>query len=99
MPNIFVFQKSYIYFTLKCIREPIHVHFNEGKPADDGKSAKIWILSDGSLEIAKMGIYDSKHLSERFYTLLDFLKTNLENAKDEWIKRTGSIEYIDCINK
>lgn len=36
MPTIVKFGRFYIYFTKKCINEPIHIHFNEGKPSDDG---------------------------------------------------------------
>jgi hypothetical protein len=99
MPNIFQYLRSYIYFTVKCLHEPIHVHFNEKKPEDNGQSAKIWILSDGSLQIEKHGVYKNKNLKHKFESLMELMQTGVDEVEKMWLEKRGSIEYIDVVGR
>ena len=53
MPNLFRFRGYCLYFWSNEGTEPVHVHVALGRPQE--VSTKFWILSDGSVVLAKNG--------------------------------------------
>ncbi len=96
----------YIYFTVKCLKEPIHIHIHAKGPYDDGKSAKLWLLSNGEFREEHRGIFETKEYAKVYPMLIERAYENREKILEEWFKRlkeynfnATQIEYIDTTDR
>ncbi len=70
--------------------EPIHFHISY-KPHKD--ATKVWILSDGSLQVANNRDEIPLKALNRILNLMQ-LEDNLETAKKKWTDHFEEIRYI-----
>ncbi len=75
------------------------MHFNKGAPKDNGKSAKVWVLSNGELQEEHRGIYSGSKDEAIFNKLMEIAYANIEKAKLLWIDKKEYIEYLDIVGK
>lgn len=69
--------------------EPIHVHVSKRRPS--ANATKIWLLSDGTFEIAHNA---SRIPHDDLSKIIRFLNNNSEEIRDFWIAYHGYEKYI-----
>ena len=69
--------------------EPIHVHISKKKPSQN--STKLWLLSDGTFEIANNR---SKVPETLLMQIIRILNKNAEDVRNFWIAYHGYEKYI-----
>lgn len=81
LPNLFTFSGFKIYFWSNEGSEPIHVHVQKWKHTS--ASAKFWLLSNGTCELAN----NKAQLSSKQIRILGkFITVNFEEICDAWKK-------------
>ena len=92
MPKIFMYGRYVIFVWSNESGEPIHVHVSQGSPSKS--SVKIWILSDGTLEVQKnpdLRIVPAKDLRD----ICKQISKYTEKIRNIWFSINGSIKYKD----
>jgi len=74
----------FLYFTSHDKDEPIHAHASDRKLLEAG-SAKIWLLKDGSTEVAHKGQLTDRELS----TVCSFIEKNHMEMFRKWENHFG----------
>ena len=96
MPDYGFTYKGYkLYFTMKCLVEPMHAHVEENYV--QSKAAKIWIGENGRSKIQNPGKVPEKVLKE----MQEWIKVNYEIMAEKWNVYGGGGFYaeIDEIEK
>lgn len=79
LPNVFSFGQYLIYFWSNEGNEPIHVHVSVKRPSK--LSAKFWLLSDGTIELANNHAGFSQH---EIKGITEFLVANETAIVERW---------------
>lgn len=69
----------YLYFTTKCINDPMHVHAGDSK-LNPSTSARFWVLQDGSVEVDKTGDLKRSEIKD----IIDFIGENYLDMYATW---------------
>lgn len=89
MPDYGFTYKGYIlYFTMKCLVEPMHAHVE--KNYSQSKAAKIWIGKNGISKIHHSVKVPAKILKEMQEWILD----NHKSMEEKWQAYGGAGYYI-----
>lgn len=89
MPDYGFTYKGYrLYFTMKCVVEPMHAHVEENYV--QSKAAKIWIGSDGRSKIQSPGQVPERVLKE----MQEWIKVNHEIMEKKWSAYGGGGFYV-----
>ena len=69
----------YLYFTLHCIVEAMHVHASDRKLTEAG-SAKLFVKGDGETVVKSRGLLTDKELR----IIREFIKDNYKEMYMKW---------------
>ena len=83
MPKYFDFKVSgyYLYYTLHCIIEAMHVHASDKKLTEAG-SAKLFVKGNGDTEVMARGILTDRDIR----IIREFIKDNYKDMYIRWAK-------------
>ena len=83
MPKYFPFKVAdyYLYFTMACIIECMHVHASKSK-LTESSSAKLFVKPDGDTIIEKQGMVSNSDMRK----IQRYIKTNYLTMFETWSK-------------
>lgn len=84
-----------MYFTSKCIVEPIHAHLNDTKHKIIAGSAKIWVGPNGETQVVHTGNVPNKVIKEA----RAWIKQNYKLMKSKWQAYGGTTDFYANIAK
>lgn len=88
MPVFLRYSGYRVFFWTNENGELIHFHISEGMPSVN--STKVWILSDGSFQLANN---NSRIPFTVLRHILSVMEDNLEDYKSRWLLVHGEINY------
>lgn len=92
MPKYFPFKVAgyYLYFTMQCIIECMHVHASDTKLSEAG-SAKLFVKPDGDTIIQKQGTVSESDMRK----IQRYIKLNHVTMFEQWSKVSEHGYYGD----
>jgi len=88
MPVFLRYSSYKVFFWTNENGEPIHFHIAEGAPS--ANSTKVWILSDGSFQLANN---NSRIPFVVLRHIFSVMQDNLDDYKKRWSLVHGEIKY------
>ena len=84
-----------LYFTMKCIQEPMHAHLNDAKNKIEAGSAKIWVGNNGDTKVVHTGNIPDRIITEA----RKWIKNNHALMYKKWVKYGAKTGYYIGITK
>lgn len=90
MPKYYNFKIAgyYLYFTMHCIVECMHVHASDRKLTESG-SAKFFVKENGDTVLQKRGILTDPEISK----IQAFIKKNYKEMYLKWVENSDNGYY------
>ncbi len=90
MPVFLRYSSYKIFFWVNENNEPIHFHITSGSPC--ANCTKVWILSDGSFQIAHN---KSRIPNSDLQRIFAVMRDMLSDYKNQWKLINGKISYYE----
>ena len=93
MPNCFVVEGYSVYFwsNESCPLEPVHVHVSKGRRGPN--TTKIWILSDGTVELENNRSRISEPELKRILRAVESYSTEIVSAWESYFSVKATFKH------